>query len=879
MRKFGLAAILTFVDKGATAAMGRVGTAAKKLQKRFRGIGAGVAQFGRGLGTLATAAIPFTGAVGLMIKTGAKFEQSIANLSAKMLDKFDPALKSLARTLGATTVFSASQAADAMTELAKAGLGAEQIMGAVPGVLAAASAENIPLAQSASIVADTLNQFKLNAKDAGAVANTLALASVNANTNMSGLAEGLKLAGPVIKTVGGNLTDTVAILGSLADVGLKGTTAGTALRAGISNLIDPNKKAKKAIAALGLSIGDVQKLLKAGKVGELMQTLAGRLGDIDDGGKRAQLALRLFGKRAVPLAIAISKNKDNADKFSKSMKRLSDEFKSGGSAADKMARKQLDTLIGQSRLAKSAVEDIAISLNSLVAKELRAGAEGLVKTFSNLALALRVVGGEKFVDPKVNKQIKGISETIFDVARGIRLGIGEAKVALKGIFSTLGSVGKAFGFAFGETGAKGIAKMVTKFITLAAVLAPVALGFLAITKVAGGMKDVVVGGLKATVGVARVAGDALGGVAGLLGKRLPILGKIFGGVGGFVGKAAKAAEKVTARPVRVVNFDEIGGIGGAAGAAGAGPFIGPIQQLPGLFTRARLSVNRFAARIPKVGGLLSSSLTKAGFAAASLGTKLGAGGLILAAGGLGVAFGTLIDRTFGLSDKISSFFFDREKDLRERITGPLKTQLASLEQTGTLAKQVGQLLTFRKKGITAVGVEGGRKREITRGFAQERIVEQLRRSKVTEKEIAIQMSRIAPLLAKLPVSAQKPAQVTKPKPAKDALVSASGLMHVSPGDVVLDRASLAGAVVSQLRGGLRGRAGGGALGGGGSAQTSPPPAASGGPLRIEIPVTIDGRQIALAVAEIQLDDLERSGASLKAGDRSAMLQRGFRDEV
>lgn len=880
MRKFGLAAILTFVDKGATAGMGRVGAAAKRLQGRFRTIGAGVRQIGRGLGSMATAALPLVGAFGLMIKKGAEFEQSIANLRSKMLDKFDPALKGLAKTLGATTVFSATQAANAMTELAKAGFDVQKIVGAIPSVLAAAAAENIPLAQTASIVADTLNQFKLPAKQASAAANTLALASVSANTSMVGLAEGLKLAAPLTKTVNATFADTTAILAALADVGLKGTTAGTALRAGIGNLVDPGKKAKGALRALGLSTAFVAKKLKTGKIAELMKVLSLRLTAVTSGGKRGRLALRLFGKRAIPLAGAMAKAADGTDKFGKTLAKLRAEFKSGGSAAEKMAKIQLGTLIGQGKLAASAIEGISIELFKMISPVTRSLAEGVVKTLSDLALAMRVVGGEEIVDPKAQKQLKGIGNTIFEVARGIKLGIGEVKVALKGIVSTFGTVGKFFGLTFGPGGAKDIARIITKFAALTAILAPVAGGFLLVTKFAGGMKDVVVGTLKATVGAGRVAAGVLTGVLG----KIPVLGRIFGGIGGLIGKAARISEKLTARPVRVVNFDEApGGIGAAAAGAllpsGARELDLATTGATSAITRMRLAVNGFAGRIPGIGGLLTRNLSNVAGAATSLGGKLGAAGLAGAALGVGVAFGTLIDRTFGLSQKIGIFLGKREAGLRKNVTQPLlKFRDLTLATTNS-QRALNQLLEARRRGITTVGVGGGRREAITREFAQRRIVASLERGKLTQRQIAGTLASLAPLLAKLPTKAATGAGVKKVRPAKDALVSASGLLPVSPGDVLLDRASLAGAVVSQLRGGLLGAAGGGALGGGSPGATSPAPAPAGGTLRVEVPLTIDGRQIALAIASVQLDDLERSGAGLAAGQRSSLLQRGFREET
>ena len=145
MRKFGLAAILTFVDKGAASAMGRIGAKAEALKKRFGGVGAGLKQVSRGFGQVALAGAPLAAAFLFAARDGAKFEQSIANLRAISLDvanKTTPKLEALAQTLGATTVFSASQAADAMTALKRGGLEVSDILGgAVVGTLKAAAAE------------------------------------------------------------------------------------------------------------------------------------------------------------------------------------------------------------------------------------------------------------------------------------------------------------------------------------------------------------------------------------------------------------------------------------------------------------------------------------------------------------------------------------------------------------------------------------------------------------------------------------------------------------------------------------------------------------------------------------------------------------------
>lgn len=887
MRQFGLAAWISFQDKGAAAGMGRIGAAADKLKKKFAGLKAGAQQFGRGIGQLAIGMAPLTLGLGAVIKMGARFEQSIANLRSKMLSKFDPALKTLAKTLGATTKFSASEAADAMTELAKAGFGVRKIIGAVPGVLAAAAAENIPLAQAASITADTLNQFGINAKQAKAASNTLALASATANTSMVGLAEGLKLAAPAVRSVGGNFTDTTAILSALADVGLKGTLAGTSLRGAIGNLVDPGKKASKALARLGFGVGKVRKLIRAGKIGDLIQAVAGRLGDLKDNALRGQLALRIFGKRALPLAVAISKNDKNADKFSKSMARLRKEFNSGGSAAEKMAKIQLQTLGGQLTLLKSASEGVAIELFGMISKQTSGAVQSFTKRVGQLAEALQIVnqpGG--LVDPKNQKKLRELPGIIVDIAVGIKEGFAGVKAVFSAIGRTVVKVGKMIGLEIGGKGAQSTAKMVTKFVVLGAAIAPIGAALLVVTKIASGLFNVVAGGVKMAVGAGRLLAGAGKGLGGILSK-IPILGKVMPKLGGALGKVGGALDSLTAMPVRVTNFSDMALAGAAGNALGLGAQAG---QTAGLLTRMRLALGGFASKIPLVGGALTSSFGAVGAASTSLVGKLAAkGGFIAAIGAAGFAgwkFGKFLDQKFGISGKLANWM-DRvlPRFLGGQNQADSKRRVAEHANRGAVDRaqaMANQLVRFARTRGTAQLQAGGPQVKLTRAVIEGKLSEFLRKQNFSQTQINATLTRMEATFRGIPKpkpSAGGPkAPVKALKPAKDAIALSGGLVPVSAGDVVLDRASLAAAVTSQLRGGLAGRAGAGLLGGGDPGQTTPPQArgaGGGGMMTVQVPVSIDGRQIALAVAEVRLDDIERSGGRLEPGDRSSLLTRGF----
>lgn len=861
MRKFGLAAILTFVDKGATAAMGRIGRRAAMLKAQFAGVGAGVSQMRRGLGSLAMAALPVSAGFGLMLKKGADFEQAIARLKAVTLKGFDPALRGLAKTLGATTAFSATEAADAMTNLARAGLTSKQIIGAIGGTLNAAAAEGIDLATAADMVASNIKAFNMPAEEAGKIAGILALTSARTNTSMVALQEGLKMAAPAVKPLNVSLQQTAALMGALADIGLKGTLGGTGIRAATTQLLNPSKKARKAMAELGVSYADLRKEMDKGNLVGTFQMLVARMKTIPSATKRAALMSRILQIRGTSMAAALNLSDDNAKKFTETLAELNSET---GSTADAMRRIQLKTLTGQLTILKSAFEGVSIEMFDLISGETSGLVDRMGRSLGNLALAMRVVSGEKITDPKTLEEVKKVPASFFEIARGIREAFGEIKEIFKSVGESLGGLGKTFGLT-GDGSAKSIAKIVTKVVVLTAAFAPLALAVGGVTRLFGGMASTALGAGRAVVG---------------------LFGGIFKGAKGLAGAAGKAGGKFSdafAQPVRVVNFHEMGGLGRAAGlggTSGARMLDLETRTAAGALTRFRAGLNSLASRIPGIGGMLAANVDKASLAAGGLKGALGKAGLLGAALGAGYALGTFIDRMTGASTRISNFLHERDRKRREELFGKaeapgsgLNRQIAMMKQTATSAETLNQLIALRGRGMRAN--VGGSEVEITREFARGRLLATLEQTGLNQKEIASQLTRLAPLLAKLPAAGGGAGTKPPMKPAKDALVSTSGLIPVSAGDVVLDRASLAGAVVSQLRGGLAGRAGAGALGGGDPGRTSPPPASSSGPLRIEVPVEIDGRRIAMAVAEVQLDELERGGASMAPGARRGFLERGL----
>ena len=214
-------------------------------------IGAAAETAGRAL-TLGITA-PLMTAAGAAIRTGMEFDSSMSNVYSLMtslnLTQADmDELRQTAIRMGATTKFSASEAADAMGYMALAGWNNKQTIEALPGVLNLAAAANMDLAKASDIVTDTMTPFGMAASRAGEAADVFAYAQANSNTTVEGLGEAMKYAAPTADAFGMTLQDTAAAMGVLANAGIKGSQGGTTLNA---MLRDMKKNAKNGAIAIG----------------------------------------------------------------------------------------------------------------------------------------------------------------------------------------------------------------------------------------------------------------------------------------------------------------------------------------------------------------------------------------------------------------------------------------------------------------------------------------------------------------------------------------------------------------------------------------------------------------------------------------------------
>src|SRR5688500_10164215 len=162
-------------------------------------------------------------------------------------------MKAAAVEWGAKTQFSSTQAADAMVELAKGGLTAQQAIAALPTTLQLATAGNMDLAAAATLSANTMATFGLQAKDMAAANDALAKAANLSTIDVRDLAESFKYVGPVARQSGVSLEFTAAAMAAMGESGIKGSMGGTALRGVLTTLMTPTEKQAALMEKLGLS--------------------------------------------------------------------------------------------------------------------------------------------------------------------------------------------------------------------------------------------------------------------------------------------------------------------------------------------------------------------------------------------------------------------------------------------------------------------------------------------------------------------------------------------------------------------------------------------------------------------------------------------------
>ncbi len=191
-----------------------------------------------------------------VVKVGSDFEDAMARVRA-VTDASSMELRTMrneAERLGATTRYTATEAANALENLTRNGMSAAQATQSLSGVLQLAQANSIGLAEAADMVTNTMNMFGLSVNDVSRINDTLSSTAANSATDVTLLYEALVNAAPVANTLGFSLEETSAAIGALAQKGVKGADAGTQLRMALVKLSDP--KITKKLRDHGVAIDE-----------------------------------------------------------------------------------------------------------------------------------------------------------------------------------------------------------------------------------------------------------------------------------------------------------------------------------------------------------------------------------------------------------------------------------------------------------------------------------------------------------------------------------------------------------------------------------------------------------------------------------------------
>lgn len=335
-----------------------------------------------------------------IVEVGMSFESSMSNVAAisGATGEEIAALTAKAREMGANTRFSASEAADALGYMAMAGWKTDQMLGGLDGVMSLAAASGADLATTSDIVTDALTGFGESADQAGKLADIMAAASSNANTNVELMGETFKYITPIAGSLGYSMEDTALAIGLMANAGVKGTQAGTALRSIMQRLATDMGATNKTLGAQGVLVEEL---------GVAYYNADGTVRDFSDmivdlrgvwknltATQQANYANTIAGAEAMSgfLAIVNAGEEDFA--------KLSDAITNSDGAAEKMAETMQDNLDGDLASLNSKLEELQIKLFEAVQPALRGAveiaggfADGIGWVMDNINTLLPILGG------------------------------------------------------------------------------------------------------------------------------------------------------------------------------------------------------------------------------------------------------------------------------------------------------------------------------------------------------------------------------------------------------------------------------------------------------------------------------------------------------
>lgn len=330
--------------RGAKQANTEAANTADKAAKSYGGINKAVLTAARSILVFSGAAI----GIAASSRTLANFDQSMSSVQAvtRATASEMTAMRDMAKELGATTEFSASQAADGLKFLGMAGFSASESIAAIPAVLDLATAASMGLSEAADTASNIMSGFGIAATEAANVADVLAAAATRSNTTVAQLGGAMSTVAPIASALDISLADTAASIGLLSDAGIQGERAGTALRGVLAALAGPTSDAQKVLAKLGLTVEDVNP-----KTNDLSEIF----GRLKDANLSTADAMRIFGREAASGALVLVEANAQLGEFGELLTDVEGE-------AARVADTMRDNLAGDLLGVASAAEGLIIAM-------------------------------------------------------------------------------------------------------------------------------------------------------------------------------------------------------------------------------------------------------------------------------------------------------------------------------------------------------------------------------------------------------------------------------------------------------------------------------------------------------------------------------------
>jgi TP901 family phage tail tape measure protein len=522
LERIGLGGVLTFDATQAIRAMGmardalgrfvsqsnqvppvmsRVGQAVARVGQQLRtmagGVGSGLNQMSAGLRGAGMALLPLSVGMAAGVGQVVNFERQMDAVGAVTLASAEEmvAMGAEARRLGATTVFTATQAGEAMELMGRSGANTQQILGGIGGVMSAASAESLDLATAADLVAQSTHISGREWEQAANTADVLALASARSNSSMVQLGEAMSYGGLQARAAGMDLEQTIALLGVLHDSGLRGSTAGTSLQNALLQLASPTNAAAGLLEEWGIQMTTTA----SGGLDlvDVVEQIRGHIDQLPTRMDQVAAANEIFGIRGGRAYFALANAGRERILGLEAELRAQSELAEGQGAAAEMSRRRLSNVAGQWTLFTSAVEGffLAVFLPMMgpvaMAMEHVNGIIGMVTRGINLLIDAGNDAEARYTAMTTIMEENGLQ--VLQIVLGITDAMDDMQTVFHYVADTVQWLGEQMGLSMGGDMVRQITRVVVLFAVIGGALAPALLALGGIAFLVMGIVPLVTG--------------------------------------------------------------------------------------------------------------------------------------------------------------------------------------------------------------------------------------------------------------------------------------------------------------------------------------------------------------------------------------------------